>query len=73
MSHHQVEKAEEQKRIFQENPDDIETVFEALSISLNSNKELLFLDKMFHNLRQNPTEDLVKIAFSVLIELKILR
>ena len=70
---HQVEKNKKKERIFQEKPDDIETVFEGLSISLEQSKHLLFLDKLISSIRTNSEIDLVDTTFEIINELKLFR
>lgn len=69
----QVEKNKKKERIFQETPDDIETIFEGLSISLEYNKHLLFLDKLVYSIRNNPNVDLVDTTFDIMTELNLFR
>lgn len=60
-------------RVFYENPYDIETMFESLSIASKNNKELIFIDRLISLLRLNPEADLTTISFKVLSDLEIVK
>jgi hypothetical protein len=59
-------------QIFEENPYDIETIFESLSIASVNDKELLYIDKLITAIRQTPDCDLTNINYKILEDLKIL-
>lgn len=69
MSH----KTQKRKRIFLENPYDIETVFESMSIASYEDKELLFMDQFISSLRKNPDGDITEINFRILDKLNLLK
>jgi hypothetical protein len=60
-------------RIFFENPYDLETVFESLSIASDHGKELLFMDKFILYLRLHPQESTANVCYDVLRSLDILK
>lgn len=61
------------RQIFLENPYDIETVFEALSIASYNDQEFIYMDRLISYLRMDPEEDLTNINFKILKELKLLK
>jgi hypothetical protein len=65
--------AVERRRVFHENPYDVETFFESLSVASQHNRELLFVDRMIAALRRNPDVQIVDAAFDTLQELHILK
>lgn len=67
------QKQKAQPRVFYENPYDIETMFESLSIASKNNKELIFIDRLISLLRLNPEADLTTISFRVLSDLEIVK
>lgn len=60
------------KIIFLENPYDIETLFESLSIAADDEKELLFMDKLVATIRLDPEGDLTNIIYNILRDLELL-
>jgi hypothetical protein len=56
-----------------ENPYDIETVLESIKIAERHGKEILFLDRLFTNIRLDPNVDLTTASFRTLKELEILK
>jgi hypothetical protein len=60
-------------RIFLENPYDLETVFESLSIASDHGKELLFMDKFISYIRLNPEEQTANVCYNILRSLDILK
>lgn len=60
------------KPLFLENPFDIETVFESLSIASNHNKELIFMDRLIATVRLDPEGDLTSIIYKILSDLEII-
>jgi len=60
-------------RIFLENPYDLETIFESLSIATDNGKELLFMDRFVALIRENPQEQTTNICYDVLRSLDILK
>jgi len=62
----QINKENFKKKIFYENPYDIETFLEGLEISSKNNKELIFIDRVFAYLRLDPTREMTDIVFDIL-------
>jgi hypothetical protein len=62
-----------QPRIFLENPYDLETVFESLSIASDQGKELLFIDKFITYIRLHPNEQTTNVCYNVLRSLNLLK
>lgn len=60
------------KTLFNENPLDIETVFEALSVASDNDLELIYMDSLIYNIRQNPECDLTDVSYQILKEMKAL-
>lgn len=54
------------QRIFYENPYDIETFLEGLEIACKHNKELIYMDRVFAYLRQDPIRETADIVFEIL-------
>lgn len=61
------------QKVFLENPYDLETLFESLSISTDHEKELLFMDRLIANLRQNPKAELSDLCYDILRQMNILK
>ena len=61
------------QKVFLENPYDLETVFESLSVSTDYDKELIFMDRLIANLRQDPTADLTNLCYDILREQEIIK
>jgi hypothetical protein len=68
----QIKQEKASSRIFLENPYDLETVFESMSIASDRNKELLFMDKFISSIRANPEDEITSICYKVLSSLDIL-
>jgi len=64
-----TQKKNKERQVFCENPYDIETVFEALSVASDTNMELLFMDRLIFVLRSEPECDITDISFRILKEL----
>ena len=60
-------------KIFLENPYDLETVFESLSIASHHDKELIYMDRLLAMIRSDPTADLTTINYNILRDLDILK
>lgn len=58
-------------KIFCENPYDLETFFESLSIASSHEKELIFIDKFIAYMRLDPQAEIAEICFKILLDLKI--
>lgn len=69
---HQTTKHPRQ-RMFQENPYDLETFFESLSIASDHDKELIFIDQFTTSLRTQPKSELADICYKILKDLDILK
>lgn len=61
------------KRIFYENPYDIEVFFEALNIASTHNKELQFVDRFITHMRLDPMQDITTIVFNILRDFEIIK
>lgn len=61
------------QKVFLENPYDLETVFESLSVSTDHDKELIFMDRLIANLRQTPNADLTDLCYNILREQGIIK
>lgn len=61
------------KQVFLENPYDLETVFETLSIASDNNKELVYMDRLISALRLTPTIELADLNYKILQDLGILK
>lgn len=61
------------QRVFSESPYDIETIFESLNVSSNSDKELLYMDKLISSLRDDPTANLADLNYRILSELSLIQ
>jgi hypothetical protein len=62
----------EKKQILLENPYDLETFFESLSISSDSEKELLFVDRLIAGVRLDPEVEIAELSYKILTELKLM-
>lgn len=60
-------------RILYENPYDIETFFESFSIASNSEKELIYIDRLITALRLDPYGDLTSINYKILMDLGLIK
>lgn len=62
-----------ERKVFLENPYDIETLFESLSIASDNEKELLFMDRLVATIRLDPEGDLTNINYKILKDLDLLK
>ena len=62
-----------EQRILLENPYDLETIFESLSISSDNEKELLFVDRLIAGIRMDPQIEITELAYNILRELDLLK
>jgi hypothetical protein len=62
-----------QSRIFCENPYDLETFFESLTIASDKDKELIFVDRLISLLRLDPQADITTLSFKILRDLDIVK
>lgn len=60
-------------RIFYENPYDIETFFEGLTIASKNNKELQYIDRFITHLRLDPTQEVSAITFNILRDFELIK
>lgn len=58
------------KKVFKENPYDVETVFELLSIASDNNMELLYMDRLINGLRSCEDCDITSLSYAILKDLK---
>lgn len=66
-------KQKKDNHVFFENPYDLESIFESLSVASRSGKEFLFLDKLIGKIRLDPTIDTTKESYLILVELGLLQ
>lgn len=60
-------------KVLYENPYDIETLFESLTIASSKDKELLYMDKLIATLRLDPEGDITNINYNILRDLGLLK
>ena len=60
-------------RLLYENPYDIETFFETLSIASSNEKELIYVDRLITALRLDPRGDLTEINYKILLDLGLIK
>lgn len=61
------------QKILLENPYDIETFFEGLSISSKNEKELIFMDRVIAGIRLDPEIEMAKLIYDVLNKMELLK
>lgn len=61
------------RKIFHENPYDIETLFESLTIASRNGNELLYMDRFISHLRNDPRQDITNLNYDILRELGLLK
>lgn len=61
------------KKVFLENPYDLETILESMSIASDSDKTLLFLDKLIATIRLDPLVEISTLSYKILQELSIMK
>lgn len=59
-------------RVFLENPCDIETVFSALQIAEEAEKQLIFMDMFIAHLRMDSLNDLTHVCYLILRQLGLM-
>ena len=59
-------------RILLENPYDIETVLESLTIASSSGKEIHFMDKFINQIRTEPQSDTTEVSYKILQDFNLL-
>lgn len=70
---HQKKAKDNFKKVFCENPYDLEVLFESLSIASSNEKELLFVDKFIAYLRLDPQAEIAEICFKILLDLNLIK
>lgn len=73
MQEKSIKKKVKATRIFRENPYDLETIFETLSIASRHDKELIYIDRLIAELRLNPEGDLTNINYRILLDLGLIK
>jgi hypothetical protein len=68
----QIQRKKNRQKVYNENPYDLETFFESMSIASDNEKELLFVDRLISLLRSNPDQDLADLSFQTLRDLKLI-
>ena len=63
----------DKRTLFQENPHDIEAIFECLQIASNNNKHLAYIDRLVAHLRLDPDADLINLNYRLLHDLQLLK
>lgn len=69
----QEKKEKLHRNILLENPYDTETILESIIIAAKDGKDILFVDKLIANLRQDPKTDTVELSYNILRELELLK
>jgi len=67
------QKGKSKSRVFCENPYDLETYFESLSIASTHDKELIFVDKFIALLRLDPQAEVSDISYKILRDLNLIK
>lgn len=73
MQEKSIKKKVKATRVFRENPYDLETIFETLSIASRHDKELIYIDRLIAELRLNPEGDLTNINYRILLDLGLIK
>jgi hypothetical protein len=60
-------------RVFNENPYDLEIIFDSLSIATRHNKELIYMDRLIAELRLSPDGDLTNLNYRILLDLGLIK
>ena len=68
-----IKKEKYSSRIFYENPYDIETFFEGLSIAADHGKELQYVDRLISIMRTELNEDVTTIVFNILKDFELVK
>ena len=69
----QQKKEKPRSRILLENPYDLETILESITISSRDSKEILFMDRLIAHIRLDPTVDTTELSYNILRELELLK
>lgn len=73
MTDKKITEQRSEQRILLENPYDLETIFESLSIASYSDKELLFIDRLIAGVRLDPEIEITELSYNILRDLKLLK
>lgn len=73
MSEKKIKEQQGKKTILLENPYDLETIFESISIASTHDKELLFVDKLIGYVRLDPECEITEVCYNILRELNLLQ
>ena len=73
MTEKKIKTSRSEQRILLENPYDLETIFESLSISSDKEKELLFVDRLIAGIRLDPEVEIAELTYNILRELDLLK
>lgn len=73
MSNQKQRQKSSSPRVFCENPYDLETLFESLTIASENDKELIFVDRLISLLRLDPQADIANLSFKILKDLDIIK
>jgi hypothetical protein len=57
--------------MFYENPYDIETVLDSLTLATRNGKELVYMDRLLSMIRLDPEIDTTELSFAILRDLEI--
>ena len=69
----QQKKEKPRSRILLENPYDLETILESITIASRDSKEILFMDRLIARIRLDPTVDTTELSYNILRELELLK
>jgi len=61
------------RKVFLENPYDLETFFESLSIASDNGKELIFIDRFIATVRLDPEGEVSDILYKILSDLELMK
>lgn len=64
--------AQSKKKLFSENPYDLDVFFESLYIAEKVQKEHEFLDKLFTRFRKNPQIEITTLCFETIRDMKLI-
>lgn len=69
----QKKKEKTYSRVLSENPYDIETILESISIASISGKEIVFMDTLLFQLKKDPELDITELSYNILRDLNLLK
>lgn len=73
MTDKKITKHRSEQKILLENPYDLETIFESLSISSYNDKELLYIDRLIAGVRLDPEVEIAELSYNILRDLNLLK